>query len=313
MTRKHPAFLALPLLALVLASCGGGGGGGGSSGGSNGGGGGGGVTFTPDRTSITFEFMEGSGAGRQEIVVAASGDLPNPLYIGAIADGSGIDPNITIIISGTSATFQIGPATGLAVGTYSGRIQLMGCSDSACTRQVGNSPIIISYRTTVQPRLKIAPTTVTLNAVSGNTASADVTVTLPWQQTSQDATVLTSSSWLSLVALSPTSWRLTARSMPSGTRDAIVKIASGPYSLELPVTYVVTAPPGGDFDLRSNPASFTFSATENTGATPATLTVLGPSVGGRCGDSLLHQLQPTTLCRALAGADADQRRLSCDG
>src|SRR6185295_9813389 len=74
-----------------------------------------------------------------------------------------------------------------------------------------------------------------------------------------------------------TSWRLTARSMPSGTRDATVRISSGPYSLELPVTYVVTAPPGGDLDLRSNPTSFTFSASENTVATPATLTVLGPS------------------------------------
>src|SRR5687768_8262098 len=135
-------FQKLPVVLLamcLLTSCGGGGGGGGSS---SGGGGGGGIRFTPDRTTVEFAYDEGvSFMPTSSVTVTATGSFNGTLYIGAVADGQGIDPNIQTSISGQSATFSIQARSGLAVGTYTGRIQLLGCSDQACTNQIGNSPI----------------------------------------------------------------------------------------------------------------------------------------------------------------------------
>src|SRR5690349_17845623 len=99
--------LAAALLAFCLVtSCGGGGGGGG---GSNGGGGGSsGVHFTPDHTNVDFVYDEGAVfMPTSSVVVTASGTFNGTLYIGAVADGQGIDPNIQAAITGTSATFSI--------------------------------------------------------------------------------------------------------------------------------------------------------------------------------------------------------------
>jgi hypothetical protein len=275
MVRNRLGACALTLLASFLLSCGGGGGGGSSS---SSGGANDRLTFTADRASIAFEYMEGNGNPPQEVSITAAGKLPDTLYIGAVVEGTGINPAIEIFISGSTALFRISHSVGLAEGTYTGRIRLMGCSDQACSRQIGNSPVILNYTVRVQPRLGVTPGLVNLDAVSGNSASADITVKLPWQQTTATATVFSADGeWLSILALSPNTFRLTARTMPSGTRNATVRISSGGYDLNLPVTYVTTAPPGGEFDLRSNPTSFTFAATENTVATPATVTVLGPT------------------------------------
>ncbi len=276
------ARLAALALSALLGSCGGGGGGGGGDGGGDNDGGGAGsgpAHFTADKSAISFEFMEGNGTPAQEVTVTATGELPSTLFIGAVVESStgGIDPAIEVFISGTTAVFRIHPPQGLAEGTYTGRIRLMGCADANCSRQVGNSPLYVSYSTAVRPRLRTSPGAVTMNAVSGSSATAEVTVTIPWQQTTQTAEVSFGSEWLTVTSSSPSALHLSARSLPSGTHTGSIRISSGPYQLTLPVTYVVTPPPGGEFDLRAGPASLTFAATENTVAAPQTITVTGPT------------------------------------
>ncbi len=262
------------LLAVLLTSCGGGGGGGGSDGG-----GGGSVRFTPNRTTIAFDFMEGGARPEaQEVIVTATGNLPNTLYIGAVAEGQGIDPAITILISGTTGTFQILPNMALPEGTYTGRVQLLGCSDAACSNQIGNSPVTVNYTTRVHPRLRVAPTAINLSAESGSSATADIAVTLPWQSTTHEARVVFGADqWLSVSSPNATTARVTARSMPSGVREGQITVNAGTQTVTIPVTYTVTPPPGGEFDLRTDPVSLTFAATEATAPPSQTIRVLGPT------------------------------------
>jgi hypothetical protein len=152
------------------------------------------VRFTADKSAISFEYMEGNGHSCPGSGHHRDRNSPDTLYIGALADGTGIDPNITIVISGTTGTFQHLARARTRGRHLHGPHPAHGCSDSACNRQVGNSPLFITYTTRVQPRLKTAPASVTLNAVSGNTVSAVVNVTLPWQQTTQTAYVETAPS-----------------------------------------------------------------------------------------------------------------------
>jgi len=170
--------------------------------GSSGGGGGGDnpnppvsgkIRFTADKTSLTFDLQESIGFyGPQIVTITASGDFNGTLYVAAVVEGQGIDPDITLSISGLQGTFTINPAAGLAVGDYTGRIKLMGCSDANCTHQVGNSPLYVSYTTHVHTALHLSAESFDLATTSDTGLSRDVTVTLPWQQSSFSTQIFTS-------------------------------------------------------------------------------------------------------------------------
>ncbi|HEX4269599.1 MAG TPA: hypothetical protein VHY36_17055 [Steroidobacteraceae bacterium] len=141
-------FFALLLVAasgLALSGCGGGGGGGSNGGGVSGGG----LTFTADKTSISFDSDQNQVAPPQTVTITATGQYTGPLYIAATVTGTGLVSTIPIEISGTTGTAQISAVTGLAPGTYSGQLDLLACSDAACAHQLGNSPVVISYSVTV--------------------------------------------------------------------------------------------------------------------------------------------------------------------
>ena len=283
MKNNRPGTLALTLLVGVLASCGGGGGGGGSGSSSSSSGGGGGgsgsVRFTPNPTSLSFEYFEGAGVpASQNIVVTASGALSGTLYLGAVATGQGLDPQLPLTIdSNTQGTFRVTAARDLPVGDHSGTLQLLACSDQACTRQVGNSPINVSYVTHVRVKLHVTPTTVNLVSQSNAGTSSDVAITLPYGSTAFTADVTSGNEFLTVSQPNSTTLRIQARAVPSGQRFGSVRVQAGDYSEVVSVSYNVTPPPGGELNLRTNPASVRVSTIERTTAAPVTIEVLGPS------------------------------------
>ena len=282
---KASRFGALVLVAIITASCGGGGGGGNSSGG--GGGGGGSVTFTPDRTSVSFTYAEGDAPNQQEVVtVTATGTFSGTLYIGAVVEGQGVDPAIVTAISGTSATFTLLPRAGLAAGTYTGRVRLMGCSDVNCAKQIGNSPINVNYTLTVQPTLRVTPSVVDASSPSGTATSREITIRLPAGETGYTAAVTQGAEWMSAETLTPTSLRLNLRSLPMANYIGRVRITSGTSVASVEVNYSVTA--GVAYRALSvTPGGFTLSSTEGVTNGPVSLTVTSPSWDPQYGLSIL--------------------------
>lgn len=272
--------IALVLLASVLAACGGGGGGGGGgSSSSSGGGGSGSVKFTPVPNTLSFEYFEDSPVpASQNIVVTATGTFSGTLYLGAVATGQGLNPDLPLTInSDTQGTFTVTAAAGLAPGDYSGTLQLLACSDQACTKQIGNSPLNIPYVTHVRTKLHVSTNAVDLNSQSNAGTSSDVTITLPYGSTAFTSAVLSGTEFLTVSQPDATTLRVQARAMPSGQRFGSVRVESGTYAEVVSVNYNITPPPGGEFDLRTNPTGVALSATERTSGAAQTIEVLGPT------------------------------------
>ena len=290
-TPKWQHLLACMLLGAALSSCGGGGGGGsgssssgggssggGSSGGGSSGGGSGSVQFSADRTTLAFDYIEGNQTPlSQNVTITATGSFSGSIYLGAIATGQGVNPTIDLtILSQTQGQFTVRAVPNLPLGTYTGTIQLMACSDQNCNSQVGNSPVRLTYTTTVHTSLHVSMETVNLTAVSGTGATQDLTVTLPWMSTAFTAQS-GDSSWLSVSSPNATTLRLDARSIPAGTRQTTVMVTSGDYTRPITVNYTASVPPGGEHDLDTSPTSIALSAVEGTQSAPRTLNVRAPT------------------------------------
>lgn len=252
----------------ILGSCGGGG---------NGGGGGQSLTFTLNQTSVTFEGVAGQTPPAPQVVtVGVQGTYSGTLYILTTESGGGLAPTIPISITPTSASATLSVASGLAAGTYSGQIQFKICSDSACSQQIGNSPITLSYTVTLYPPLTVSPATVDITAASGQTPTQTMTVQLPSGASSITAAPASGAPWLTVTNVAASSFTIDLASLPSGTYTSSVLITSGMSSLNLPVTYTVTPPAGGDVHLSANPSSLTLATVEDA-STAATLAITPPS------------------------------------
>lgn len=236
--------LAAGLLVLCLLQSCGGGGGGGDDGGSQSR-----FTISLNRTSIAFELFEGEGGPTptQTILATTTGEPEGDLFVGATVEGQGIDPTIQILINGTTATIFVNAATGgLAVGTYTGRIIFHACSDQACANHIGGTPIPVSYTVTVKRGVRLTPTTLPLQQVSGTGTAGEVNVQLPDGQSTYALSVpQTELDWLSVSSQGAGSFTVAARSMPVGTYNATIRVTSGGSSVDLPVSYAVSEPPGG--------------------------------------------------------------------
>lgn len=233
--------LAAGLLVLcLLQSCGGGGGGDDGGGQSR-------FTISLNRSSIAFELFEGGPASTQTILATTSGEPDGDLFVGATVEGQGINPTIQVLINGTTATIFVNAAAGgLAVGTYTGRIIFHACSDQACANHIGGTPIPVSYTVTVKRGVRLTPTTLPLQQVSGTGTAGEVNVQLPDGQSTYALSVpQTEIDWLSVSSQGAGSFTVAARSMPVGTYNATIRVTSGGSSVDLPVSYAVSEPPGG--------------------------------------------------------------------
>ncbi len=130
----------------------------------------------------------------------------------------------------------------------------------------------------MHPTLHVSTNQATLTSTSDVGTTQDVTVTLPWHATDFIADVTSSDEgFLTVSQPNATTLRLQARAMPSGQRTALVRVRADVFTENVLVTYNVTPPVGGEFNLRSNPSSISVSAIERTDVAPIDIAVSGPT------------------------------------
>lgn len=268
--RASVGALIASVVLLVLAACGGGGGGGGGSSG------GGGLRFSADKTALTFDVNPGVPTPSQTVTITASGTYTGTIYVMATTTGQGLAPSIPITVSGQTATAVVSADESLATGTYTGKLNLMACSDAACNAQIGNSPLVLSFTVNVHAPLQVSPTSITASATSGAGFSQAVTVQLPSGATTSSATVTSGSAFVAITNATATGFTVNLASLPSGTYTGSITVIAGTSSAALPISYVVAPPVGGDVPLSASPTSLTLNTVEN-GATSTTLAVTPPS------------------------------------
>jgi hypothetical protein len=248
-------------------SCGGGGGGGDSGGGNNN------FRVTLDRSSISWTFYEGTNPppAAQTITGTATGTYDGTLFVGAIVENSGavnaINPNIQIFINGSQATATVLPAPNLAAGTYTGRILFLACSDQACNNRIGGTPLPVNFTVTVQVGVRATPTSITRTIESGNSLVEEIAVAPGVNET--NFTIGTLATFLQITNQTAGGFRLTLPSLPVGVYTASIPLlGSNGSRSSIPITYTVTAPPGGQQPLSISTHGVTLVAPEGAGSQP---------------------------------------------
>ncbi len=259
-------------VALALAGCGGGGGGGGGDSSPP-------FVVTLNRSAIELTMLAGSAPPTTQVLATGSGTLPSTLYVAAQVEGSGIDPAILGVFSGTQATFTMQAAPGLEPGTYTGRVLLLACSDPACNTRIGGTPLPVSYRVVVQPTLRASPPSVSESVVGGATAVGRVRVGLPAGASSFSLAGTEGLPWVRTRIEGLDIW-LDFQPWRSGTYSGVFDIVAGGSRIPVVVTYAVLPPAGGERDLAVEPASLSFSTTEGARSTARAVTVTPASWSG---------------------------------
>jgi len=72
------------------------------------------VRFTLNPSSVSATYFQNETRPVLQTIATASGNLPAQLYIGAVDEGTSIDPQITVSLAGQQGTFQMTPKAGLA-------------------------------------------------------------------------------------------------------------------------------------------------------------------------------------------------------
>jgi hypothetical protein len=190
MTQWFRAVL-LAGLAAALWGCSGGGGGGGGGGSNR-------FVIHADRTSVSFNYIQGEIPAPQNIRLTWTGEPPpDGFFTGATFQGTGLSERIEVSISETEAFATLSPARRLFAGTYSGTVQLLACSDAACNQRIGGTPITVSYTITVRNPVFTGPPLIELTHTRwtppppgttlqiNDTAGTWTTVAPPWIKLSQ--------------------------------------------------------------------------------------------------------------------------------
>ena len=265
------AFFVLCLS--LLMSCGGGGGGGGDDDDN----GGGNFRVTLDRNSVSWTFYQGADVpAGQNITGTATGTFNGQLFVAAIVENNGavnaINPNIPILLSGTQATASVQPVAGLAAGTYTGRILFLACSDAACNNRIGGTPLPVTFTVTVQAGVQATPGTITRSIESGNTVVADIAVVPGVNETG--FTIGATPALMQITNQTAGGFRVTLPSLPVGVYNASIPLTGSNGSRSsIPITYTVTAPPGGQQLLSVTPSNVTLTASEGSNSAPSEVQV----------------------------------------
>ena len=187
MKRTQIAILAC---AVLLYGCGGGGGGGGGQNNNA-------FTIRLDRTSVSFDYVQNKQTAPAVVTATWTGQPPDPLFIGAVLQGTGLNPVIPITITQTYANIELSPLQ-LNEGQYSGQVQLLACTDAACANRVGGTPLTVSYTINVRAPVFSGPGFIQLSHLRGTPPPAGTslqinaaagawtaTATQPWITLSQ--------------------------------------------------------------------------------------------------------------------------------
>jgi hypothetical protein len=230
--------------------------------------------------SVSWRFNEGAAITNRVIAANIAGTFNGTLFVAAVVENDGavnaINPNIQLTISSNQAVAVVSPAADLAVGTYTGRIQFLVCSDQACTARVGGTPLPVTFTVDVLPPVRAMPSPITRTSESGTGVTVDVAVTPGVDETGYSIGTVTP--FVLLGNQTPGGFRVTLPSLPVGTYTGSIPLTGSLGSRStVPVSYTVTAPPGGQRGLQVAPSNLTFSTIEGASSAPQSLTVTEPT------------------------------------
>ncbi|HXC58467.1 MAG TPA: hypothetical protein VN645_04065 [Steroidobacteraceae bacterium] len=271
----------LAVFLLTLSACGGGGDSGGSGGGGGGGSGGGGslrVALTTN--SLSWNYFLTATPTAQAAGASVTGTYDGTVYAGAVVENDGatnaINPNITLSINATTATAVVAPVANLPVGTYTGRILFLACSDNACNNRIGGTPLTVPFTITVKRPVQSTPNPLSVTAVSGSPLSQAVTVQ-PGEGENAFGSII-NSAFIHMANISGTGFTLNLPSLPVGTHTGTIDFTGNLGSRgSLTVNYTVQAPPGGEHGIAVSPSGLTFSTIEGASSAPQSITVDEPT------------------------------------
>lgn len=248
-------------VAITVIACGGGGGGGGSSSSS---GGGNGLRFTPNQTTVNFDYTDTQQPPFDSVIITATGNLPDTFYIMAQDQSGHLDPEIRAFLGDTTGTFEFKPRANLAPGSYSGTLRLMACSNQSCTRQIGNSPVNINYTIRVRAGLKVTPQNATSPIVytSGQQGSVSYTVQLPEGSTAYSVQKSNPGEPCEIVDVAATTFRVVSVNVPSGNYQCVIRVDAGSaFDLKI-VSFQALPPAGGDRGVDVQESGVTLTSAE---------------------------------------------------
>ncbi|WP_457330200.1 hypothetical protein [Rhizobacter sp. P5_C2] len=148
-----------------------------------------------------------------------------------------------------------------------------------------------------------------LSAPSGQAANARVRV-LSLNEYGQDGFKLGPPNlpWLTVSDTDATGFTVSTLSLPSGTYKAVIHVSSGTQTVDLPVTFTVSAPSGGDrmLDVAAK-TGLTLAVAEGTSATPQPLGLQRPSWNPDVTASISYNsgLAATDWLTLTTGSDGD--------
>ena len=267
--RRFVVALAAMGLAVLLSSCGGGGVD--DSPGS-------GFRVSVDRSSLAFDYVEGTAPSPKVVLATGTGDPGGTVYVNVVIEGQGFAPSgVSVSLVGTRATFTFQPRLDLAAGTYTGRLLLMACPDPQCSRQFSGSPVAVSYTNVVHQGLRVTPGAVNLAATSGQTTSTHLNVQLPEGATSYSPVIGSGADWLSLANVEAGALTLNTRALPGGRYVGALRVGSGTFDTTVPVVLDVSYPPSGTVDLAVGAQFLNFSSPASASAPEQALLVTPPN------------------------------------
>lgn len=275
---RHAARMSAFSLSVLLGACGGGGGGtpdpapvaspGPTAPADTG------FTVSIDRTELKFSAEEGQALYAQAVLGTGTGTLPAAIYTGSVDQGTGLD-HVTMEIVGSQVKFTVFPKSHLAPGDYHGTLMLLACVDALCAKQFSGSPASVPYTITITKAFKVNPAKVSLTALSGATAGADVAVQLPTGQSSY--TLNSSATWLAMSKITPTGFSMTTQPMPPGDYAATVSVMTPVSIKEVQVRYLVTGDSTTITRITPDPSSVSFTAIATDSTASRTVNVALPS------------------------------------
>ncbi len=257
------------------------------------------VTFAP--TSLNFNFVGGGAAPASQSVQLGlvPANPPQSASVGAVPDVQGqtwlsatLSSPSGQLITGNAAAVVTVNTTGLANGTYTGKVQIFvfgsvanSSIDIPVSLTVSNSSVI-GNPGNVNPTVVLSQGQFTFNATPGGIAPDQTLILTSNNPTPINYTLSTNTSWLSVLNPSGTTpgsaiVRPTAGNLTAGTYTGQVILSAPGASnngLGIPVTFTInaanqlqTSPSGFSFDYVAQsgvfPSAKTLQLTSSTGAT----------------------------------------------
>src|SRR5258706_43162 len=254
------------LCTLLLVACGGGGDSSGNK-----------LSVHLDTNSLAWDYYSSDAPPQQVVTATLSGSYPGTVYIivliGTQGSVSAIDSNVPLAITPTQAVATIRPNGELAAGNYTGQIAFHACADSACNQHIGGTPVYVNFSIHIRQSVATTPAIVSVTAESGTFPVVALTVQ-PGEGESGFSVSIPPADWVQVQGVTASGLQLAIHSLPVGTwTTSVVLRGSAGSTVQVPISFVSTPPPGGQQAISTTPANLQFVASEGAAAPTQQLTV----------------------------------------